>query len=559
MAKKIIISLIIIYCIFTGLIIAGTLYHPDKKDDKLAHILIQQEPEDLSPIFGSMSAASEIERLIFTPMVQIHPDGSPEPLLVEEIPTVENGGVKQLENGKVITTWTFKKSLQWEDGHPLGPKDVIFTWKVIMHKDVQVTERDMEKRIESMSIDPMNPLKLIITWKKPYAFHFRGFKLLPKHILESSFNNNPGKLHLHPYNKKPLGNGPFKIVEWKNGTYIYLERNNNFFGERAKLDRIWYQFISDNNTMILSLLSKNGDAISPVGLSLDQVLDFEEQYGTKFNAHFKEGIVWEHIDFNLDDPILKDLKVRQAIIYAINRKDIVKYLYKNQLEVAHSWLPPLHPGYYKEIKKYPYNLKKAAKLLDKAGWKVKAGEKYRKNSKGKELKLTLLTTAGNKVRESVQVAIKENLKKVGINLDVSSNQDAVALFGHTIPRRKFQMAMYAWIFSPIADGENLWTIENIPSEKNNFLGDNAAGYRNKTVNRIHKTIPQTLDPEKRKKLFHKQQKIWIKDLPCLPLYFRKEVSITAPYFKNWKPTGTDLPISWNNHLWDIDFSLKYKN
>ncbi len=557
MFKKLVISLSAIYIIIIAIVFIAAIYRPGTHNN-LAHIVIQQEPDGLNPIFTTMSASSEIIGLIFKPMVYILPDGKPLPVLVEDIPTFENGGVELLPNGKskkMRITWRFKKDLIWEDGKPLGPDDVIFAWKVILHDKVQTPSRDLEKRIESMEKDPNDPYKLIVTWKENYAYYFKGHQILPKHILNQDFKKHPERLHLHPYNRKPIGNGPFRIIEWKTGDYIYLKRNENYsksINQPAKLDYVWYQFVGNTNSMIVSMLSGYVDAISPTGLSFDQALEFDKLYGKKYKTYFQDGITWEHIDCNLEDPILQNNKVRQALLYAINRDNLVKYLFYNKQSVAHSWLPPNHPGYLQNIRKYPYNPKKAIELLKQAGWDRVNGDGVRINKNNIPLNLTLMTTAGNKLRERVQIAIKNDLDDVGINLIINKNQNAVAFFGETVLKRiHTQLTMYAWTMSPISDGEEMWTSHNIPTEKNNWSGQNYTTYRNIEIDDLHKLIPTILDKTQRNMLFHKQQRIWIQDIPSIPLYFRKEVSITRKNFMNWKSTGTELPITWNCEEWEL--------
>ncbi|MDH4128392.1 MAG: ABC transporter substrate-binding protein, partial [Spirochaetota bacterium] len=374
MGKKSLIAVILVYASIIVIAIYAAFYKTGKIEGRV-HIIMQQEPENLNPVFSSMSAATEVIGTIFKPMVHVDVNGNPYPVLVEEIPTIKNGGVKLIENKtKMMVVWKFKKGLVWQDGHPLTPDDVVFTWKLIMHPDVQAVTKDIENRIESMSVDPNNPRHLIVIWKEPYAFYYRSecHRILPKHILEKEFEINPEKLHIIKFNRMPIGNGPYKIVKWMPGNYILLERNELFpktVGQRANFDSIWYQFIPDTNSLMVSILSKNGDAISPIGLSFDQIIEFKKLYGKKFTSYIIDGITWEHIDINMDDPILKDRKVRQALMYAINREDIIKYLFHDGLKIAHSWLPDNHPGYYHNIKKYHYDPDKAKKLLEKAGWK----------------------------------------------------------------------------------------------------------------------------------------------------------------------------------------------
>ncbi|MDH5680779.1 MAG: peptide ABC transporter substrate-binding protein [Spirochaetota bacterium] len=619
--KSLKVKLILIFGIFYFAVIVisilSILHKPDQGKKHL-QILMKQEPDDLNPITGSMSAASEIEGAIFRPMVYIDRQGNPQPVLVDSIPTVKNGGVTLLDNKGMKVIWKFKENLVWEDGQPLGPSDVIFTYNVIMNKNVKVPSRDLEKRIERMEVDPRNPRHLIVYWKETYATYFKGHPIVPKHILEKDYLNDPAKLHLSGFSQKPVGNGPFRLAEWKLGNYVYLVRNENFppnVGKKPYFNSISYRFVSETTSMLVAVHSEFTDALSPVGPTFDQAVDFKKRYGHLFNVYIVDGIIWEHIDINLDDPILKDQRVRAALMYAMKRKTLVKHIFDNKLDVAHSWLPPLHPGYYKDIKKYKYSPKKAVQLLEEAGWFLNDEEDeyrsripykidgkifneeilreitdvkqkqyilkhYRYDKKRQryylkdnlssssfqkvtnilqsvdfddfdELKITLLTTKGDRLRELIQTSLREDLKKVGIDLVIDKNQYATTLFDDTLTKRKFQLLMYAWSFSPTFDGENLWTISNIPSEKNMWVGSNSIGYRNLFVDKLHQKIPRTIDENKRKEYFKLQQDHWINDIPAIPLYFRKELSITRPDLMNWKPQGTDTPVTWNCEEWYI--------
>ncbi len=259
-------------------------------------------------------------------------------------------------------------------------------------------------------------------------------------------------------------------------------------------------------------------------------------------------MVWEHIDFNLDCEFFKDKRVRQAMLYAIDRNEIVNQLFEGKQKVAHSWLPPKHYGYNPNLKKYNYSPEIAKQLLESAGWKM-GKDNVLVNNNGKKFEIVLMSTAGNKVREQVEQILQSYWEKIGIKVEIK-NEPAKVFFGETTKKRKFpHLAMYAWIMSPVSDGESLWTIENIPSKENNWQGQNTPGWRNKEANEIDHQIPQTLNEEERIKLFHKQQEIWIDELPSIPLYFRVEVTAIKKVLKNWLPTGMTTPPTWNCEHW----------
>ena len=224
----------------------------------------------------------------------------------------------------------------------------------------------------------------------------------------------------------------------------------------------------NTNALESNLLSGTIDAISPLGLPLDQALDFERRHGTKFAFHYRPSMTWEHIDCNLEDPILKDKRVRQALLYSANRQQIVDVLFQGKQQVADTWLPPKHYGYNPKVAHYNYDPDKAKKLLEEAGW-VLSPSGVRVNKRGDKLHLTLMSTAGNKTREQVEQVLQSDWSKIGIELEII-NQPPKVFFGETMRHRKYkQMALYAWVVGPVSDGEGLWTKENIPSEKNNWI------------------------------------------------------------------------------------------
>ena len=519
----------------------------EKKLDKKTFIIgVPQEPDTLHPLFYQMMASSEVQGLIFESMVEYTDQWELLPRIVESIPTIENGGLKKLSGNRLETTWKFKKDLKWSDGWPITAHDAVFAYQLIMDNNLPITSRDLENRIEK--IEATDDQTLVVTWKEPYAYTFVGHTFLPKHILEPIYKKDPTKFHLDAnYNRKPLGNGPFVVEEWSPGVSITLAANPNFSGEKPNFEKVIYKFVGTTSTLETELVSGGIDAISPTGTELTQTLDFQKRKADEFNFYYIDGMVWEHMDCNLDNEILKDKKIRQALLYGMDREGITQKLFQGKQSVAHSWLPPKHYGYNPNVKKYPYDLAKAEQLLDEAGWKKQAdGYRYKD---GKPLEFTIMTTSGNSTRESVQVLIQSDWKKIGVKLGIQ-NQPPNVFFGDTMRYRKFpHFAIYAWVQSPISDGESLWTIKNIPSKENNWQGSNNPGWRNAEVDAIDSKVPVTLEESERKELLQKEQVLWAEELPAFPLFWRVEPSVTTRTTSNWKPTGTSTPVTWNAEAW----------
>jgi len=508
---------------------------------------IGQEPDSLDPLFGEMMAGTEIRGTIFRTLAMRDNTLTLRPVMAEEIPTLENGGLQLLPGGGMRTTWKIRKGYKWDDGTPVTAEDFIFAHRVIMTKGIPVITRDVDRRVAKM--EAPDPYTLVVTWKQRFArandnVHFP----LPRHILEPVLKKGPRAYQESFFNTKPVGNGPYRLTVWEPGSLLALERNPHFPGKPGGFEKIIYRVIPNTGALEVNLAAGGVQGISPVGFTFDQALDMEKRRGKEIRTYFTPAMIWEHIDFNHDSPLLRDKRVRQALTYAINREGIVQALFAGRQKVAHSWLPPRHYGYNPNVRKYPYDPERAKKLLEEAGW-TPGPKGVRGNAAGLEMRLVLMTTSGNKVREKIQQIIRADWRAVGVEVTIR-NQPAKAYFGETVRYRKFpHLAMYAWLFNPATDGEAYWTKGNIPSKKNNWQGQNNPGFVNDEIDRIDRLIPTVIDKKERTRLFHKEQEIWTEELPALPLYFRVDVTATRPGFRNWKPTGTDTPITWNAESW----------
>jgi len=222
--------------------------------------------------------------------------------------------------------------------------------------------------------------------------------------------------------------------------------------------------------MEANLLSGNVDMIAgELGLQLDQGIAFEKRHGAKFNVIYKSGLHYEHIDLNLQNPILADLRVRQALVYGIDRATISERLFDGRQPVANSMVSPLDRVYREEPIIYAYDPEKAGSLLDEAGWSTKR-RGIRHNGNGEPLRLELMSTAGDKTRELVEQVLQSQLRQIGIDIRIKNEAPRV-FFGQTTRERKFSaMAMYAWVSSPELVPRITLHSSQISVFENNFSG-----------------------------------------------------------------------------------------
>jgi peptide/nickel transport system substrate-binding protein len=322
-----------------------------------------------------------------------------------------------------------------------------------------------------------------------------------------------------------------------------LERNPTWWGSKPYFRRIVIKVIGNTAALEANLLSGSIDYIAgELGLSLDQAIAFEKRHGKKYNIRYKPGLIYEHLDVNLDNPVLKDRRVRRALIYALDREAINKQLFDGRQPVAATFVHPLDWIYTTDTPLYRRDLKKARALLDAAGWTVKR-KGVRTNGAGKRLAIELMTTAGNRSRELVQQVLQSQWRDIGVVTRIR-NEPARVYFGETVTKRKFTgLAMFAWLSAPENVPRSTLHSKEIPTAANNYSGQNYTGYANAEVDELLEAIEVELDRDKRRKLWHRLQRIYASELPVIPLFFRADAYIMPKWLKGIEPTGHQYPTS----------------
>jgi len=506
---------------------------------------ITQFPATFHPTIGSMAARSYILGMTRRPITTIDADWNLVCMLCKVLPTFENGlaRLEKTPDGKdgIAVTYTLRPDAFWGDGVPVSTKDVLFTWTVGRHPMSGIRGSEFYRRI----------YEVVAHDAHTFTFHFdrvtfnynriNAFDLLPAHIEEEKFRNPERYKDNSAFNtdilNKGLYNGPYRVESITHGSHIVLVPNDYWWGEKPKFHRIVIRSIENTAALEANLLSGSIDMIAgELGLTLDQALAFEKRHKGKYNVVYNTSLIYEHLDVMLDNPILSDKRVRQALIYGIDRQAISDVLFGGKQPVAHSSINPLDWISDPDVPKYPYDPEKAKALLEEAGWKVgKGGIRY--NSKNQRLTVELMTTAGNRSRELVQQVLQSQWKQVGFDIRIR-NQPARVYFGETTRQRKFKgLAMYAWYSAPESVPRATLYSDSIPTAENNWSGQNYPGFRNAEMDQLIKDIEEELDRGKRLEKWKRLQEVYANELPVIPLYFSADAHIWPKNLKGIVPTG----------------------
>ena len=521
---------------------------------------ITQFPSTFHPNIDSMLAKTYILALTRRPFTAFDADWKLICMLCVRLPTIENGLAvpEKTPEGKqgIAVTYAIRADANWGDGTPVTTKDVVFTWKVGRHKKTGVGNAEFYRSLYKIDVKDAKTFTLHFD-KLTFDFNaINGFGLIPAHLDEKNFADPVAYKNRTVFDtdttNRGLYYGPYLIARVVTGSHVVLEPNPTWWGRKPAFKRIVVRVIPNTAALEANLLSGNIDMIAgELGLTVDQALKFGKRHAGKFNIIYKPGLVYEHIDLNLDNPILKDIRVRRALILGIDRGAISRQLFSGRQPVAHSSVNPLDWVYSDDIPKYAYDPGKAARLLDEAGWTVlKIG--IRHNDKGQRLTLELMTTAGNRTRELVEQVLQSQWKALGIDVRIR-NEPARVLFGQTVTQRKFKaMVMYAWISAPESVPRTTLHSDHIPNSDSNFAGQNYTGFKNAEMDALLEAIEVELDRAKRKKLWRRMQEIYATELPVIPLYFRAEPYILPKGLTGLVPTGHQDPST----LWVEDWGWR---
>lgn len=522
---------------------------------------ISQYPATLHPGIDSMMAKTYVLGFTRRPLVVYDTDWEKTCLLCTELPTLGNelAVIEKREDGSegIAATYTIQPDAKWGDGTPLTTKDVLFTWQVGKTAEVGV----VNYKLYSEDI-----VDITIIDEKTFTVHFdkvacdfnalSNFDILPDHLEREVFEKDPANyrnatLYVTEPTNPGLYYGPYLVSGTQIGQSITLAPNPHWWGDKPSITDITIRSIENTASLSAGLLSGDIDMIAgELGLTVDQALSLEKRLSRQNKAidtAYKPGLIYEHIDLNLDQPLLRDKDIRQALLMGLDRETLSQQLFEGKQPVAQTNIHPLDTTYNASITSPSYDPQAAIETLQRKGCQKNENDVF--VCDGTPLSFTFTTTAGNTSRELVQQAIQSQWKEIGVNA-IIKNETPRVMFGETAQKRKFDGAMmYAWMSAPENIPETTLHSEQIPTEENGWAGQNFPGYKNSEMDEIIDELEVTCGVEESKLLWQRLQALYADDLPALPLYFRAESYFTPSTLKNVNPTGHQFPSSLWSEYW----------
>lgn len=388
------------------------------------------EPDALNPLLSASADLYEFSHLYMSYLVESNDRGELIPELATQVPARQNGGISA--DGKTYV-YHLRSHLRWQDGAPLTSRDVVFSYRAVMNPANNVVTRVGYDRVASIAAPDSRTV--VVHLKRPYspfAAVFFGPQsgpgvLLPAHLLARYQN-----LNRVPYNQRPVGSGPFRIVSWQHGDRVVLEANPYYWRGTPAIKKIVYRIIPDPDTRMQQLRTGEADAY------LDVDPQLLPQVKSIPGVHlFLTPIADLHVlRFNMRDPALQDVRIRRAIAEAIDRKQLLQAATHGSGIIVDGDQPQTGWAYDPHTPAIRYDPADARRLVHEA-------------HPGAPLNLTLvISPAGMNGSTLVATVVQRDLEQIGVNATIKSFPPGAfwgpEAAGGILASGKYQLAYDGW-------------------------------------------------------------------------------------------------------------------
>jgi len=497
---------------------------------------LYQEPTAFNPLMPGIEVDEDVWMQIFNTMWVADPKGNLIPDLAAEIPSEANGGISE---GGLAWKVKLRDGVTWHDGAPFTAEDVKYTLELINTPSFKARTRIGHALVKDIKVTGKNE----ISWRMerayaPYLALLSNTYIVPKHILEKASDPNTA-----PFNNAPVGTGPFKWDKRTPGDNISLVANEKFHGKGPYLERAILKYIPDKTALYAQFRTGQID-ITIGGFPENFYQEATKLQGRKVQLVPNASL--EIVMPNLEHPALKDKAVRQALYASINKQAIIDAIYYGLHKPTESFSPQESWAYDPNLPKQEYNIAKANKILDEAGWK-RSGSGPRVKD-GVPLEFAISTTTGAALREQCQQLMQQDWQQIGANVKINNMPGAV-LFGEFYTRSKFESLIVGTAFRTVIDPDPAarFASDAIPAKTGN--GANQMQWQNAEVDKLLRAGQETFDQAKRKEIYWKLQEIAREELPILPLFQYVVVEGYKEGLIGYEPNVNARHNTWNMGSW----------
>jgi peptide/nickel transport system substrate-binding protein len=491
------------------------------------------EATQLNPVVATDGFSYIAEWPLFDSLVELDQGLNVRPLLAESWEVSKDG---------LTYTFKLKKGVKWHDGAPFTARDVAFTFYAVLNPKVttphrayfdalagfpELTNKDAPKRPEDLAV---KPIEVVDDHSVRFRLRYPSGSFLavltnpragiiPEHLLKTA------DLNTTEFNRKPVGTGPFKFVEWRRGERLVMEANPQYHGGRPALDRLIFRIIPDSVVLLQELRAGGVDFIE--NPPLNEVARLKQTAGLKVLV--ADNTSYNYFGWRQDLEPFNDVRVRRALNHAVDVPTLVKEALQGYATIATGQFPPASWAFDPAVKPYAYDPNRAKALLGEAGFRPGADGVLERN--GKRFSFTIRHDQANQAVKDTAVIIQEYLKRVGVEAKLEP-----------LDWPTFVKKLFASEFEGIVVG---WTNHHDPDpfaytiwHSSQWKGRNFAHFKNPRVDELLEQARHTAVIAERKKHYAEFSKLLMEDAPYVFLYFPQQVFVTRQSYDGFVPIPT---------------------
>ncbi|TCZ77816.1 ABC transporter substrate-binding protein [Paenibacillus albiflavus] len=484
------------------------------KNRKDSAIIGMTAPDGIfNPFYSETAYDNYVVNLIFDSMLTVNKDATYSPALAAEMP--------KISDDKLVYTFKLKPDLKFSNGDPITADDFAFALTILHDKsydgpsDISLNHikgGDAYREGTATSVEGIkviDPLTVEITTTEIGATTMSdlgGYPIAPKSVYGKDYKQ--GNLdYMKDLNHTPIGSGPYTLAKYTPGQEVVFAPNATHYGGAPKTPNIIYKVTTDETQM--QMLQTGETDMNMISVSMDNVNALIDQGFMDVNIFPTNG--YGYIAFNHKKAKFQDKKVRQALAYGLDRKQIVEAVYGPFADVINIPQSKLSWAYTEDgIEKYEFNLDKAKQLLDEAGWVV--GKDGIREKNGEKFEINFVATSPNVVNDAIIPVATANYKELGIKF-VPEQMDFTAV-GQKRKEGKFDMLFMAWGLTPDPDPTNIFSSKG---------SQNEIGYSNPKADELMKAALKEVEIDKRKPVYKELYQVLNDDLPYIFMYQRRDM------------------------------------
>ena len=482
----------------------------------------------LNPVIATDSMSYIVEWPLFDSLLELDASLNVRPLLAESWEMSKDG---------LSYTFRLKKGVKWHDGKPFTARDVAFTFYSVLDPKVttphrayfdalvgfpELTAKDNPKRPEELAVRPIEVVDdHTVRFRLRYpSGSFLGVLvnpragIVPEHLLKGV------DLNTAEFNRKPVGTGPFKFVEWRRGERLVMEANEQYHGGRPALNRLIFRIIPDAVVLLQELRAGGVDFIENPPLT--EVARLKQTAGLKVLV--ADNTSYTYVGWRQDLAPFNDLRVRRALNHAVDVPSIVREVLQGYAAISTGQFPPASWAFDPGVKPYAYDPNRAKALLAEAGFKPGPDGVLVKD--GKRFSFSIRHDQANQGVKDTAVIVQEYLKRVGVEATLEA-----------LDWPTFVKKLFASDFEGIVVG---WTNHHDPDpfaytiwHSSQWKGRNFAHYKNPRVDELLEQARRTAVVAERKRAYAEFSRVLMEDAPYVFLYFQQQVYVTRQGYEGF--------------------------